>query len=235
MTPCPLGVPNDVVSTPRPLRLLVTAGPTHEPLDAVRYLANRSSGRMGEAIADAAVECGCDATLLLGPVRREIGPRWRSTPRFERTEDLRQLLRAQWPAHDCLVMAAAVADFTPAESGGTKRRRSEGMVSIRLEPTPDLLAEAAATRNPRQFVVGFALEPEEELERSAREKLRRKGVDAIIANPLETMDSASVRGVLHLADGARLAPPEAEAIDKRCFAAWLMETLLPIVRVRAGA
>lgn len=221
---------------PRALRLLVTAGPTREPLDSVRYLGNRSSGRMGIAIADAAVDAGCECTVLLGPV--DLGPgsgRWHASPRFERAEDLERLLASEWPRHDCLVMAAAVADFRPRHRAEAKLRRSDGPLSIELEPTPDLLAAAAGQRSSRQFVVGFALEPEAELERSAIEKLRRKGIDAIIANPLETIDSPTIRGTLHLADGRVLTPPDPGALDKRRFAEWLMETMLPLARARAGA
>lgn len=219
--------------TRRSPRVLVTAGPTHEPIDAVRYLANRSSGRLGEAIAEAAVGQGFETTLLLGPIPREPAPRWRRCPRFERCEDLRRLLASEWPRHDCLIMAAAVADFRPRQVQAGKLRRDGGVASIELESTPDLLAESASARTARQFVVGFALEPRERLEASARTKLSRKGIDAIVANPLETMDSTCIDGFLLLADGRRRDPPRSGEIDKGEFARWLMETLTPLLEARA--
>lgn len=218
--------------TRRPIRVLVTAGPTHEPIDAVRYLANRSSGRMGEAIADSALDSGMEATLLLGPIPREPGSRWRTSPRFESCEDLRRLLAAEWPRHDCLIMAAAVADFRPVSISPGKLRRREGL-ELALESTPDLLAEAAALRRPDQFIVGFALAPEAELAPSAREKLASKRLDAIVANPLETMDAPTIRGTLHLADGRTLTPPQGGRLPKADFARWLIETLRPLLEDRA--
>jgi len=220
--------------TSRALRILVAAGPTHESIDAVRYLANRSSGRMGIALADAAVERNCEVTLLLGPVSGDPGPVWRMGPRFRSTEDLARLLEEQLPRHDCLLMAAAVADYRPVPAGPGKIRRGDQELMLRLEPTPDLLARAAASRTNRQFLVGFALESEEELDASARSKLVRKGVDAIVANPLGTMDSPTIDGRLYLSDGSVLRPSEAGAMDKRRFAEWLMDALLPRIRRRAA-
>lgn len=216
-------------------RILVTAGPTHEPIDAVRYLANRSSGRMGEAIAEAATERGASVTLLLGPIPREPDTRWRSSPRFKTTGDLDRLLQEHFPHCDCLIMAAAVADFRPAGEAAGKIRRCEGPLQLRLEPTPDLLAGLARIRTPRQLLVGFALDSAERLDATAREKLERKGLDAVVANPLETMDSDLVRARLHLADGRVLEPAEGGAVDKRTFARWLIGTLWPMIRSPATA
>ena len=138
-------------------RLLITAGPTHEPIDAVRFLGNRSSGRMGVALADAAADLGWHVTLLLGPVavrpsRGEIVVR-----HFRTCEDLRSLLRDEVSRADALVMAAAVADYrpkpNPAMSGG-KFRRTNAPLALELEPTPDLLAEVSAARKPGQLFVG---------------------------------------------------------------------------------
>jgi phosphopantothenoylcysteine decarboxylase/phosphopantothenate--cysteine ligase len=210
-----------------PLRVLITAGPTHEPIDAVRYIGNRSSGRMGVALARAAAERGWAVTLLLGPVGSvpsfEPGGRVR-VERFTTCEDLRRLLRAALPTADLLIMAAAVADFTPAVvSAGGKRRRGEGPFTLELRPTPDLLAEAAAGRRPGQTLVGFALEAREELLGRAEEKLRRKGVDYVVANPLETMDAESVEAVVIAADGRRTPTPG--VMPKARFAAWLLDVV----------
>lgn len=206
------------------VRILITAGPTHEPIDAVRFIGNRSSGRMGAALAEGAVARGWDVTLLLGPV--SVSPRiaGAAVHRFRTCEDLRGLLREHARDADVLVMAAAVADYrpipNPAMSGG-KFRRSNAPLTLELEPTPDLLAEASRARREGQLFVGFALEPRAELLESARSKLTRKKVDLVVANPLETMDDDRVEAMVLAADGARTDTPG--SMTKRDFAPWLLE------------
>jgi len=162
-------------------RVLVTAGPTQEPIDPVRYVGNRSSGKMGFAVANAAAQRGADVTLISGPV----GLR---TPRNTRRIDIRtaeemerEVLKA-FDTTDLLVMAAAVADFRPAESRPTKIKREESgeTLTITLRRNPDILREAAG-RKTRQVLVGFALETENELA-NARKKLASKKLDAIVLN-----------------------------------------------------
>lgn len=210
-----------------PPRILVTAGPTHEPIDAVRYIANRSSGRMGIAIAQAAVAAGCDTHLLLGPVDPP-----QSTPdingkvtRFESTAELEKLLAEHFPYCDLLVMAAAVADYRPtARMSGKLPRQGERLV-VELEPTPDLVAACAARKRPDQHVLAFALEEPDRLAERAMEKMRAKGVDAIVANPLVTMGSPAVSAALYTADGRVFAPPH-DRMDKQAFGAWLIRWAL---------
>jgi phosphopantothenoylcysteine decarboxylase/phosphopantothenate--cysteine ligase len=207
--------------------VLITAGPTQEPIDAVRYLANRSSGRLGIALAEASAARDRRTTLLLGPTPLEPTEHSRlTTIRFRTTADLESLLAEHWPQHAVLVMAAAVADYRPARPGGpdAKRRRTGATWSLELEPTPDLLAGLAAITRPDQLTIGFALEPADELAASARAKLDAKRVDAIVANPLETMGSDTIRATLMLRDGRELAPPDAEC-TKRAFAEWLLDQL----------
>lgn len=206
--------------------LLITAGPTHEPIDAVRFVGNRSSGRLGVALADEAARRGWGVTLLLGPV--SVGPndpRVR-TERFRTCSDLQKLLAVHTPAANVLVMAAAVADYRPkvdpAFFGGKFRRHSTNLM-LELEPTPDLLAEVSARRTPGQYLVGFALEPREELLASARAKLERKGIDLVVANPLETMDSPSIEAIALGRDGTETRT--GEAIAKEAFAGWLMSLI----------
>lgn len=207
-------------------RLLITAGPTHEPIDAVRYIGNRSSGRVGVELADEAVRRGWAVTLLLGPTGMVPSDSRATVLRFRTAADLQGLLREQIRNADVLVMAAAVADYRPKVGpvalGGKFRRRNQTM-SLELEPTPDLLAQAAAERKPGQFLVGFALEPREEMERSAREKLARKGIDLVVANPLETMDSPTIEALVLGADGSEART--AGAVTKAKFAGWLMSLL----------
>jgi phosphopantothenoylcysteine decarboxylase / phosphopantothenate---cysteine ligase len=204
------------------MRLLITAGPTREPIDAVRFISNRSSGRMGLALAAAGATAGHSVTLLLGPGPRcdEVDPRF-TCHRFETTDDLLNLLEAHWPEHDVLLMAAAVADYRPATvEPGKLPRQAGGERVLRLEATEDLVAKMAATRGAGQRVIAFALEESELLEARAAEKLRRKGVDAIVANPLSTMDAHEINAVLLWSDGRRAAPG---AMSKTEFAGWLIE------------
>lgn len=211
-------------------RLLITAGPTHEPIDAVRFIGNRSSGRLGLEIARAAADRGWDVTLLLGPVGNDSAAASDSRirlARFRTAEDLGGLLDRYQPEADLLILAAAVADFRPAEPAtGGKLRRTEAGLTLRLEPTPDVAARAAARKPPGQRIVAFALEPREGLADAALAKLRRKGADRIVANPLETMDAATVEATLLGPEGPIESTPG--AITKAEFATWLLDRLAPL-------
>jgi len=216
----------------RPLRVLVAAGPTHEPIDDVRYIGNRSSGRMGTAIAGAFLDAGCTVTLARGPGVATVDGC--TDRRFGTAAELLALLNAEWPGHDLLVMAAAVADYRPARRVDGKLRREDGPLTLQLEPTQDILSGLAGTRSDHQYVVGFALERPEELAASAAAKLARKRADAIVANPLETMDSADVDGRVLFADG-RTRAPSGGRIPKAAFAAWLAALILPLAEARVRA
>lgn len=214
------------------MHLLITAGPTREPIDEVRFISNRSSGRLGLALAQEAATAGHDVTLLLGPGPRAedepAHPRCR-TIRFETTADLQSLLHEQFRGCDVLVMAAAVADYRPRRALGKIARRKGQPLTLSLEPTPDLVAEIAATKRDDlaaiqkggQKIIAFALEEATQLEQRAASKMQRKGVDAIVANPLGTMESPTIAPVLLTADGRRLTPPGAN-LSKADFAAWLL-------------
>ena len=205
-------------------RVLITAGPTHEPIDAVRFLGNRSSGRMGIALAQAASAAGHRVVLLLGPTGVPVDDSTARVVRFRTAEDLRELLALEAPLADVVVMAAAVADYRPkplAALSGGKFRRTDRPVVLELEPTPDLLAEVAARRHPGQRLVGFALEPRAEMIASARAKLERKGVDLVVANPLDTMDATDIEGVVVGPGGVVIEPPHVR-MSKPAFAAWVM-------------
>ena len=215
---------------PAPLRAIVTLGPTHEPLDEVRFVGNRSSGRMGFEIATALRKRGCQVTTLAGPCQPTGLDSLPEVVRFRTAEELRQLLGARWPEADLLVMAAAVADWRPVEVQTGKRRRADGRLSIELEAVPEILGSLES--RPDQFVVGFALEPEDELLASARAKLGRKRADCIVANPLGTMDATDIDGSLVWADG-RVEHP-AGRCPKGRFAEWLVERVLPTATARAG-
>lgn len=207
-------------------RLLITAGPTREPIDAVRYIGNRSSGRLGVELADEAARRGWAVTLLLGPTHMLPTEESVRIERFATTADLASLLERESAQCDVLVMAAAVADYRPRigarDIAGKVRRMGEAM-SLHLEPTPDLLKACSARRRPGQMFVGFALEPREDLLASARRKLATKGLDLIVANPLETMDSPTIEATLIDADGRQRTTDG--RIDKARFAAWLLDRI----------
>ena len=214
-----------------PLRVLVAAGPTHEPIDDVRYIGNRSSGRMGTSICRAFLNAGCQVTLARGPGVASVDGC--TDRRFGTAAELLELLKKEWPAHQLLVMAAAVADYRPARRVDGKLRREDGPLSLALEPTEDILFGLAGARHDRQYVVGFALERPEELAGSAAAKLARKRADAIVANPLETMDSTDVDGHVLFADGRTMSPPGGR-MAKPAFAAWLAAVILPLAKARAA-
>ena len=147
---------------------------------------------------------------------------------------LQELLAEEFPACDVLIMAAAVADYRPAAAqAGKLPRRGERLV-LELEPTPDLVAELARARRPGQRIIGFALEAPDELAARATEKLRRKGLDAIVANPLETMGADQITAVVYTSGGRSLTPgagassghaPAGGSFSKRDFARWLIDWL----------
>jgi len=204
------------------VRILVTAGPTHEPIDAVRYLANRSSGRLGVAIAEAARHAGAQVTLLLGPTDA-APPADVAVERFESTAELERLLAGHLNECDVLVMAAAVADYRPSRTGQGKIARQGRGLTLELEATPDLVAEASARRRPGQMIIGFALEQPERLAERAQHKLADKGLDAIVANPLSTMGAADIDATVFTADAE---PRRPGAMSKRAFAKWLVEWIM---------
>ncbi len=203
-------------------RMLITAGPTHEAIDSVRYISNRSSGRMGIAIAAAARDAGWDVTLLLGPVCAAPPERVR-VERFTSTDDLKRLLDVHFATCDVLIMAAAVADYRPVHASSVKLPRGSGNLTLELTPTVDLVKACAEKRQPHQRIVGFALEEPALLNERAMQKLRSKKLDAIVANPLETMDSERVAAKVLTADGRVHAPEQDGTIDKQAFAKWLVD------------
>ncbi len=213
---------------PSPPRLLLTAGPTREPIDAVRYIANRSSGRMGLALAEAAISRLHPTTLLLGPTHLQPPESTLlAVERFQTTAELQMALHLHWAAHDVLIMAAAVCDYRPTNPDPTgKLPRTADPLSIEFEPTPDLLSELASMTRPDQTVIGFALEPPDRLKESAQRKLMRKRLDAIVANPLRTMNSEKITATLFLHTGQTLQPPE--KMPKLEFAHWLLDQVKTI-------
>jgi phosphopantothenoylcysteine decarboxylase/phosphopantothenate--cysteine ligase len=160
-------------------RMVVTAGPTWEPIDAVRFVGNRSTGRMGFALAREAFARGADVTLLVGPgtVEPPEGPR---VVRVATAEEMRMAVLEAAEDADAVIMAAAVADFRPKRAALGKLKKEEGPPRLDLVPTPDILAELGKVKGDR-VLVGFAAETQD-VEGSGRAKLVAKGLDLLVAN-----------------------------------------------------
>jgi phosphopantothenoylcysteine decarboxylase / phosphopantothenate---cysteine ligase len=181
-----LAEPDDVVvavrSALRPhdlagRRVLITSGPTHEPIDPVRFVGNRSTGRMGAALAAEALGRGATVTVILGP--GAIRPAGAEIVPVETAEEMRDAVLAHVTGADALVMAAAVADFRPKAVADRKLKKDAGPPEVILEPTPDILGELGDRRPP--VVVGFAAETDD-LETSGRSKLTSKHLDLVVVN-----------------------------------------------------
>ena len=207
------------------MKILITAGPTREALDAVRFISNRSSGKMGLSLAAASLAAGHDATLLLGP-----GPADETVPsacrlvRFESAADLEQLLETHWPQHQVLIMAAAVADYRPASVfDGKLSRDPDKPMTLELAPTPDLVAHVVSTKRPDQRVIAFALEHHEALQQRATEKLRRKGVDAIVANDLAAFEADDANALWLTAAGVKRMSGQ---MSKPDLARWILRQII---------
>jgi phosphopantothenoylcysteine decarboxylase/phosphopantothenate--cysteine ligase len=163
-------------------RALITSGPTYEPIDPVRFIGNRSSGKMGFAVAAAAAQRGADVTLISGPVNLRT-PRNVKRVDVSTAEEMGAAVMAEFPGADLLVMTAAVADFAPAQAAEQKMKREQRPGSgftLALAENPDIL-KAVAARKTRQRIIGFALETENGVE-NARKKLSAKHLDMIVLN-----------------------------------------------------
>ncbi len=164
--------------------ILVTAGPCREGLDPIRFISNRSSGKMGFALARQAMHLGGNVTLITGPVALP-DPLGMRVVRVETTEEMAAAVTTRFPSVDYLIMAAAPADYRPARRADHKIKKTGATLVIELEPTVDILKSVAGIRRDTQVVVGFALETENDVE-NARNKLNDKRLDYIIVNnPLE--------------------------------------------------
>jgi phosphopantothenoylcysteine decarboxylase/phosphopantothenate--cysteine ligase len=161
-------------------RVLVTAGPTREAIDPVRVITNRSTGRMGYALARVAWERGADVTLVSGPSQLPL-PIGVDGVRIETTEELQAAVARALPSADVLLMAAAPADYRPMRAAATKTPRRSGALAVPVEPTDDVLLGTITLRKRGAVIVGFALETGD-VTAKAREKLRRKHLDLVVAN-----------------------------------------------------
>jgi phosphopantothenoylcysteine decarboxylase/phosphopantothenate--cysteine ligase len=187
------------------LRVAISAGGTREPIDPVRFIGNRSSGKMGVALAEAARDRGAAVTLVAGALS-VTAPRGVNVVDATTAATMREAVLRIAPAADILVMAAAVSDYAPAKPSGRKIKRSAGGLRLELVPNPDIIAEVGEMPDGvRPFLVGFAAESDE-LEANATGKLRDKGLDLIVANkvggPFDAIGSEENKVVVFGAEGA---------------------------------
>jgi len=170
------------------MRFLITAGPTREPIDPVRFISNRSSGRMGYALAAAALEAGHEVALITGPVCIEP-PQGAHLHRVTTADEMADAVQTRINTGcDVLIMCAAAADFKPREVHPLKIKKAQGLASIELVPTRDILASLALPRDHRVIIAGFAAESDS-LAQNAQKKLREKQCDFICANDITRMDT----------------------------------------------
>jgi phosphopantothenoylcysteine decarboxylase / phosphopantothenate---cysteine ligase len=206
--------------------VLVTAGGTREAIDPVRFIGNRSSGRMGHALAQAAADRGAAVTLVTTVDR--AAPAGAEVVRVESAEQMADAVLGRYPHVDVVVMAAAVADFRPKRVESSKIKKDGGPPEVVLEPTPDILAELGRTKR-AQVLVGFAAETDDLLAHAA-EKLARKRADLLVANDVSAADAgfevATNRGYVLHADGR---VDELALMDKSAFADAVLDRVVPLL------
>ena len=167
------------------MNFVITAGPTREPIDPVRYLSNRSSGKMGYAIAEAAIEAGHEVTLISGPVSVDR-PRGSAVVPISTSDEVFAAVRQHSSRCDILVMCAAVADYKPAKFSKSKIKKRSENISLELVPTRDILKSLPKDR--QYLVVGFAAETEN-VAANAQKKLQEKNCDIVVANDVSRPDT----------------------------------------------
>lgn len=165
-------------------RILITAGPTQEPIDPVRYITNHSTGKMGYALAEEASARGADVTLISGPVALKA-PAFVKTIRVTTAAEMFAAVKNEYSGNDIIIKAAAVADYRPKTCSAEKIKKTDGDSAIQLERTDDILRYLGEHKQPGQFLCGFSMETERTVEHS-RAKLERKHADMIVANNLKT-------------------------------------------------
>lgn len=168
-------------------RIMITAGPTFEKIDPVRFIGNYSSGKMGFALAEACARRGAEVTLIAGPVSSQLSPLASQLIKridVESCEDMYQAATTSFPEQDAAILCAAVADFQPETMAEQKIKREKDDLVIRLKPTHDIAAALGRMKTERQVMVGFALETNNE-EANAQRKLEKKNLDFIVLNSLQ--------------------------------------------------
>lgn len=166
------------------MKVLITAGPTHEPIDPVRFIGNRSSGKMGIAIAEYFHGNGHDVTLVLGATHLLPTVGGIEVVKVQTAQEMFEACAQYFSSADVIVFAAAVADYTPKYPSATKIKKQDGELSIELVKTKDIAAELGKKKSAKQMMIGFALETDNELE-NAKSKLKKKNFDFIVLNSMK--------------------------------------------------
>ena len=207
------------------LRIAVTAGPTQEPLDPVRYLTNHSTGKMGYAIAARAAMRGADATLVSGPTALDT-PHGVTRVDIVSARDMYEAVTSRAPEQDFIIKAAAVGDYRPAQTADEKLKKGDGEMNIELTRNPDILAALGKDKKPGQLLCGFAMETQNLLD-NAESKLRRKNCDMLVANSLRDKGAGfgtdTNVATLLFKDGHRETPP---MMSKEALADLILDRLL---------
>jgi phosphopantothenoylcysteine decarboxylase/phosphopantothenate--cysteine ligase len=235
-----VGAATAIVEPPASLlkgtRVVVTAGPTYEDIDPVRYVGNRSSGRMGFAIAAEARRRGAEVTLVAGPTTI-AGPSVDTTIAVRSAADMHEAVMRVASNADVVIMAAAVADYAPAAPAAQKMTKADGPLTLTLQRTKDILGDLGSMRaglgGERPILVGFAAETQDVIAR-AREKRLRKKVDLIVANDVSQPDQgfdAETNAVTIVGDGVEEVVP---LQSKARIAAVILDRVEPLLRLRAG-
>ena len=226
-----LGVTQDLAGE----TVLITAGPTHEPIDPVRYLGNRSSGKMGYALAEAALRRGAKVILVSGPTALQP-PNAAETLFVETAQQMRTAVLDRWEQADIIIMAAAVADYHVKNVSQQKIKRN-GAIELELEPNADILADLGSLRQAagktKPMLIGFAAETGNLLE-NARAKLAKKGVDAIVLNDVSRAEigfNSDRNEVTIVTASDTIAVPEASKLD---VATKILETVLRLRREKTS-
>lgn len=205
-------------------KCLISAGPTREFIDPVRFLSNPSTGKMGYAMAEAARDAGWETILVSGPVALS-SPAGVEVISVVSAEEMQTVLQNFFPACDLLIMSAAVGDFRPAKVHDQKLKRGKEGLTLQLEAVPDILAGLAATRRAGQQLVGFAAETEN-LEEYAKRKLAQKGIDWIVGNQVNLpnqgfgSDQNRVEVFSRWGDHYSYGPASKREIARQLFALW---------------
>lgn len=246
----PPGLAEDILAhetaqTPlRGKKILVTAGPTRGRIDAVRYISNRSSGKLGIEIAKKAHRMGADVTLVFGP-GTEMPPEYLRTIRVETVGEMREAALKEAAGADAAILAAAVLDYAPKNPAEGKIKSGLGTLTIELEPT-EKIVDSIREMHPHLFIVGFKLEKsagEEELKKSALNLLRRAKLNLVVANNLERIRGESHEALILTAEGGTtrtetksgLAKELLELVGRRAFTTHLHTSLLPAGSLPKGS
>ena len=212
------------MKSPSPLRFLITAGPTREFLDPIRYLSNRSSGKMGYALAEAACAVSSQVTLVSGPTAL-TPPQGVEFVSVTTAQEMAEAVWNRFDKVDVCIMAAAVSDFRPKQMAAGKIKKSAFNGMLELEPTPDILAELGR-RKKSQMLIGFAVETDD-VENQARKKLLEKQLEMIIANDAQAFDADTSCVSFIMSDGKIEHLPEMPKIE---VAKAVIERVLRFVR-----